>query len=67
LGTESRSQSANKLLALSRIHEELERRSRPRKDRKPSRPTEASRIRRLAAKRERAEIKKDRRAPVPRE
>lgn len=63
IGTESRSQSANKLLALSRIHDELVRLSRPKKVRKASRPTVDSQRKRLAEKRSRSEVKRERTRP----
>ena len=63
VGTESRSQSANKLLALSRVQEEILRRNRPKKKRKASRPTEASRMERLSEKRNRSAVKKGRDRP----
>jgi len=60
IGTESRSQSANKLRALERVREALEARARKPKPRHPTRPTAASRARRIAGKRQRAELKRQR-------
>lgn len=61
IGTESRSQSANKLRALARIAEELERRSRKKKVRQATKPTRASREKRLESKRRRSDVKRNRR------
>ena len=63
IATESRSQSANRLLALSRIQEALEARRRKRKPRRPTRPTAASMEKRLAEKSRRSERKESRRRP----
>ena len=60
LGTESRSQSANKLRALDRVREALEARNRKPKPRRATEPTAASRARRLAEKRQRSMIKRGR-------
>ena len=60
IGTESRSQSANKLRALERIHEALEERSRRPKPRVPSARTASSREQRLSDKKERSALKKRR-------
>ncbi|MCA9729877.1 MAG: peptide chain release factor-like protein [Candidatus Eisenbacteria bacterium] len=63
IGTESRSQSANKLRALERVREALEARDRKPKPRKATRPTSASQERRITGKRRRGEIKRGR-SPV---
>jgi protein subunit release factor B len=60
IATESRSQSANKLRALERIHEALEARSHRPKPRVPSKRTASSRERRLTDKKERSALKKRR-------
>jgi len=60
IATESRSQSANKLRALARIHEALEARSRRPKPRIPTRPTGTSQEVRLAEKRKRSKTKEKR-------
>jgi protein subunit release factor B len=62
IATESRSQSANKLLALERIREALEARARKPKPRVATRPTEGGRQRRLAEKVLRSKTKTGRRA-----
>lgn len=59
----SRSQWRNKALALAALRERLEAANRPRKARIPTRPTAASKRRRLDAKRRRAEKKALRRPP----
>lgn len=60
IATESRSQSANKLRALERIHEALEKRSRRPKPRVPSKRTASSREQRLEAKKQHGVLKKRR-------
>jgi protein subunit release factor B len=60
VGTESRSQSANKLRALVRVHEALAARARRPRPRIPTRPSDASRNRRRAEKKARARIKESR-------
>jgi ribosome-associated protein len=63
IAQDGRSQTRNRELALQRLGERLEHAlSVPRK-RRPTRPTEASRERRLAAKRRRGERKRARRVP----
>jgi ribosome-associated protein len=61
IATESRSQSANRLLALDRIRQALEARRRRRKVRVPTGPSRASRERRLEEKARAGAIKKSRR------
>ena len=61
IATESRSQSANRLLALQRIRDALLARQRKPKPRKPTRPTAASREQRLEEKTRRSQVKKRRR------
>lgn len=58
IATESRSQARNRTLALERVYEELKRRARRPKPRKPSAPTHAARERRLAEKRQAGEKKR---------
>ena len=60
IATESRSQSANKLRALTRIQEALAARSRRPRPRVPTHPTEASKEARLAEKRKRSKTKEKR-------
>lgn len=59
----SRSQFRNKALALSTLRERLEEMNRPTKVRKSTKPTRGSKRRRLEAKRQRAEKKKNRQKP----
>lgn len=61
----SRSQYRNKVLALAALREKLEAANRPRKSRIASRPTTASKQRRIEAKRRRAQTKSSRRKPPP--
>jgi ribosome-associated protein len=58
-----RSQARNRVLALERLQRLVQDALRPRRPRRPTRPTAGSRRRRLASKRSRAEIKKQRRPP----
>ena len=60
IATESRSQARNRALALERVLEELRRRARRPKPRKPTRPTRAAEERRLAGKRRVALVKRER-------
>jgi ribosome-associated protein len=62
---DERSQARNRELALERLRERLERALTPPKRRRPTRPTAASRERRLADKRRAAERKRERRPPEP--
>jgi ribosome-associated protein len=62
---DSRSQARNRELAVARLRERVEAALRPRKRRRPTRPTSAARERRIAAKRRRSELKRFRRAPRP--
>jgi protein subunit release factor B len=62
--TERRSQHANREAAFQRMAERLEQRQRVVAPRKPTRPTTASRVRRLTAKRRTGLIKKLRATPV---
>ena len=61
---DERSQARNRQLALERLGERLERAITPPKRRRPTRPTAASRERRLAEKRREAERKRERRPPA---
>ena len=61
IGTESRSQSANKLRALARVWEELERRSRKPKPRTATQPTRAAKRKRVDEKVRRGRVKELRR------
>jgi ribosome-associated protein len=60
---DTRSQARNRELALQRLEARLARALRPRKSRRPTRPSGAARERRLEAKRRRSERKADRRKP----
>jgi ribosome-associated protein len=60
---DERSQARNRELALSRLSERLERALAVPRTRRPTRPTAASRERRLAAKRRASERKRARRLP----
>ncbi len=60
---ESRSQYRNRQICLQKIREELERRGRPPKVRHKTKPTRASKERRLASKRFRSQVKQLRRRP----
>ncbi len=61
---ESRSQYRNRQICLQKIRDELARRGRPPKVRHKTKPTRASKERRLATKRFRSEVKKLRRRPT---
>lgn len=61
----SRSQWRNKALALAALRERLEAENRPKTPRVPTRPTAASKRRRLEAKRRRAQKKALRKPPEP--
>ncbi len=63
IATESRSQARNRAVALERVWAELQRRARRRVPRVPTRPTSASRERRLVEKRRAGETKRLRREP----
>lgn len=60
---DERSQARNRELALARLSERLAQAAAPQKRRRPSRPTQAARERRLAAKRRDSERKRARRPP----
>ena len=60
---DARSQARNRELALERLEERLARALHVRKARRATRPTSASKVRRLEAKRRRAATKRDRRRP----
>lgn len=62
---DARSQARNRDLALERLAARIESALRPRRRRRPTRPTAAARERRLAGKRRRAELKRARRPPDP--
>lgn len=61
---ESRSQYRNRQICLQKIREELERRAIPPKVRRKTRPTRASKERRLASKHFRSRVKQLRRRPA---
>ena len=60
---DSRSQSRNRELAITRLRERIDAALRPRKRRRATKPSRAARERRIASKRRRSEIKRSRRAP----
>jgi ribosome-associated protein len=62
---DQRSQARNRELALERLRERIARALAPVKRRRPTRPTAASRERRLAVKRRTSERKRERRPPEP--
>ena len=61
---ESRSQYRNRQICLQKIRDELARRGRPPKVRHKTKPTRASKERRLASKRMRSRVKQLRRRPT---
>ena len=61
---DARSQSRNRALAVERLQERIAAALKPRKRRRPTRATAASRERRLAAKSRRSETKRNRRRPA---
>ena len=61
---DERSQYRNRELAVDRIVEQVAEAVRPRRRRKPTEPTEASRERRLEGKRRQSALKQSRRAPA---
>ncbi|MQA75320.1 MAG: aminoacyl-tRNA hydrolase [Solirubrobacterales bacterium] len=63
IAQDSRSQARNRALAVERLRDRVGAALRPRKRRRPTRASAASRERRLAAKRRRAEVKRARRTP----
>jgi len=63
VATESRSQARNRETALERLWDALEARSRRPTPRVPTRPTRASRERRIDAKRREGAVKRARRSP----
>jgi ribosome-associated protein len=62
---DARSQARNRELALQRLGERIAAGLRPPRRRRPTKPTPASRDRRLAGKRRRSEAKRRRRRPQP--
>ena len=67
IAQDERSQTRNRELALARLGERLARALVVPKRRRPTRPTAASRERRLSAKRRGSERKRERRPPAPEE
>jgi ribosome-associated protein len=63
IAQDSRSQARNRGLAVERLRERVAAALRPRKRRRPTKATGASRERRLDAKRRRSELKRQRRRP----
>jgi ribosome-associated protein len=61
---DTRSQGRNRELALERLRDRLSAALAVRRRRHPTRPTEAARARRVAAKRRRSELKRSRRPPA---
>jgi ribosome-associated protein len=64
IAQDARSQSRNRELAVARLRERIATALRPRKRRRPTKATAASRERRLATKRRRSELKRARRRPL---
>ena len=64
IAQDARSQARNRDLAVERLRERIDAALRPRKRRRPTRATGASRERRLAAKRRRSQVKRERRRPA---
>jgi ribosome-associated protein len=60
---DARSQARNRALAIERLQERVAVALRPRKRRRPTKATRASRERRLQAKRRRSDLKRSRRRP----
>jgi ribosome-associated protein len=65
IAQDSRSQARNRVLAVERLRERVGAALRPRKRRRPTRASGASRERRLQGKRRRSEVKRQRRRPEP--
>ena len=65
IAQDARSQARNRALALERLSERLARALEVQRTRRPTKPTKASRKRRLDAKRLDAQRKRDRRRPAP--
>jgi ribosome-associated protein len=63
IAQDARSQARNRALALERLAERIERALAVARTRRPTKPTRASRTRRLDAKRRASERKRDRRPP----
>jgi ribosome-associated protein len=61
--SDSRSQARNRQLALQRLAERIDAGLRVDPDRRPTRPTKASKVRRVEAKRRRSQTKRQRQAP----
>jgi ribosome-associated protein len=60
---DSRSQSRNRELAVSRLRERVSTALRPRRRRRATKPSRAGRERRLEQKRRRSQVKRERRRP----
>jgi ribosome-associated protein len=63
IAQDSRSQARNRELAVERLRDRVAAALRPRKRRRPTKATGASRERRLEGKRRRSQVKRDRRRP----
>jgi ribosome-associated protein len=63
IAQDARSQLRNRELAVARLQERIAAALRPRKHRRPTRATKASRQRRLDSKRRRSDVKRQRRRP----
>jgi ribosome-associated protein len=61
---DARGQARNRAIAVARLRERVAAALKPRKRRRPTRATAASRERRLAAKRRRSDVKRGRRRPA---
>ena len=63
IAQDARSQARNRELALERLGERIEGALRPRRRRKPTKPSRAARERRIESKRRRGQVKRQRRRP----
>jgi ribosome-associated protein len=64
IAQDARSQARNRQLAIERLQDRVAAALRPRRRRRPTKATAASRERRLQAKRRRSELKRSRRPPT---
>jgi ribosome-associated protein len=64
IAQDARSQARNRQLAIERLQDRVAAALRPRRRRRPTKATAASRERRLQAKRRRSELKRSRRPPA---
>ena len=64
IAQDARGQARNRALAIERLRDRVETALRPRKRRRPTRATRASKERRLQSKRRRSDVKRARRRPA---